>query len=178
MAASRHLLRGLVPSAEQRSLPPWVVPLNRSGLAGRVFFRGQQVEELIGVKVLTSILRTAVDGELTLSPIASLFWNVRERRLRVGWRMLVFLVMTLVVAAVDGRVQAGLAGRLPDLYEDLVRALVFALLIAAALYLASRVLDHRRMSDYGFHFSRTWWTDLGFGLVLGALLLFGVLFPL
>ena len=175
MAASRHLLRGLVPSAEQRSLPPWVVPLNRSGLAGRVFFLCQQVEELIGVKVLTSILRTAVDGELTLSPIASLFWNVRERRLRVGWRMLVFLVMTLVVAAVDGRVRAGLAGRLPDLYEDLVRALVFALLIATALYLASRVLDHRRMSDYGFHVSRTWWTDLGFGLVLGALLLFGVL---
>jgi hypothetical protein len=52
---------------------------------------------------------------------------------------------------------------------------VFALLIAAALYLASRVLDHRRMGDYGFHFSRKWWIDLGFGLVLGALLLLGVL---
>ena len=116
----------------------------------------------------------AVDGELTLSPIASLFWNVQERRLRAGWRVLVFLVMTVVVAAVDGRVEAGLAGRLPDLYEDLVRALVFALLIAAALYLASRVLDHRRMRDYGFHF-RTWWIELGFGLVLGALLQFGVL---
>jgi len=124
---------------------------------------------------LTSILQTAVDGELTLSAIARLFWNVQERRLRAGWRVLIFLVMTLVVAAVDGRVRAGLAGRIPDLYEDLVRALVFALLITAALYLASRVLDHRRMSDYGFHFSRTWWTDLGFGLVLGALLLFGVL---
>jgi uncharacterized protein len=89
--------------------------------------------------------------------------------------VLVFLVIVFLVAAVDGRVRAGLAGRLPDLYEDLVRALVFALLIAAALYLASRVLDHRRMSDYGFHFSRKWWTDLGFGVVLGALLLFGVL---
>jgi uncharacterized protein len=116
-----------------------------------------------------------VDGEFTLSPMAGLFWNVQERRLRAGCRLLIFLVMTLVVAAVDGRVRAGLAGRLPDLYEDLVRALVFALLIAAALYLASRVLDHRRMSDYGFHFSRTWWIDLGFGLVLGALLMFGVL---
>jgi uncharacterized protein len=31
------------------------------------------------------------------------------------------------------------------------------------------------MSDYGFHFGRKWWTDLGFGVVLGALLLFGVL---
>src|SRR5829696_1694731 len=83
--------------------------------------------------------------------------------------------MLLVVAAVEGRVRAGLAGRLPDLYEGLVRALVLALLIAAVLYLAGRVLDHRRMSDYAFHFSRKWWTDLGFGLVLGALLLFGVL---
>ena len=105
-----------------------------------------------------------------MSPLANLFWNAPERRLRAGWRVLVFLVILLVVAAVDGRVRAGLAGRLPDLYEGLVRALVFALLIAAALYLASRVLDHRRMSDYGFHFSRKWWTDLGFGLVLGALL--------
>ena len=54
-----------------------------------------------------------MDGELTLSPIASLFWNVQERRLRAGWRVLIVLVMTLVVAAVDGRVRAGLAGRLP-----------------------------------------------------------------
>jgi hypothetical protein len=50
-----------------------------------------------------------VDGELTLSPIASLFWNVQERRLRAGWRVLVFLVMTFVVAAVDGLVRAGCA---------------------------------------------------------------------
>ena len=114
-------------------------------------------------------------GRLTLSPIANLFWNARERRFRAGWRLLVFLGIVFLVAAVDGRVAAGLAGRLPDLYEDLVRALVFALLIAAALYLAGRVLDHRRMSDYGFHFSRKWWIDLGFGMVLGALLLFGVL---
>jgi membrane protease YdiL (CAAX protease family) len=110
-----------------------------------------------------------------LSPIANLFWNARERRLRAGWRLSVFFVVLLVVAVVEGRVRAGLAGRLPDIYEGLVRALVFALLIAAALYLASRVLDHRRMRDYGFHFSRKWWTDLGFGLVLGAVLLFGVL---
>jgi hypothetical protein len=50
-----------------------------------------------------------------LSPIANLFWKAGERRLRAGWRVLVFLVMLLVVAAVDGRVRAGLAGRLPDL---------------------------------------------------------------
>jgi uncharacterized protein len=116
-----------------------------------------------------------VDGELTLSPIPNLFWNAQEHRLRAGWRVLTFLVMLLVVSVAEGRVRAGLAGRLPDVYEGLVRALVFAVLIAAVLYLAGRVLDHRGMSDYGFHFSRKWWIDLGFGLALGALLLFGVL---
>jgi uncharacterized protein len=28
--------------------------------------------------------------------------------------------------------------------------------------------------DYGFHLSRTWWLDLGFGLTLGVVLLAGV----
>jgi hypothetical protein len=54
-----------------------------------------------------------VDGELTLSPIANLFWNARERRLRAGWRLLVFLVMLLVVAAVDGRVRGRSGGAPP-----------------------------------------------------------------
>ena len=56
-----------------------------------------------------------MDGELTLGPITNLFWNARERRLRAGCRLLVFLVMLLVVAVVEGRVAAGLAGGLPDL---------------------------------------------------------------
>jgi hypothetical protein len=63
----------------------------------------------------SAILRIAVDGELTVSPIANLFWNARERRLRAGWRLLVFLVMVFLVAAVDGRLVAGLAGRLRPL---------------------------------------------------------------
>ena len=37
--------------------------------------------------------------------------NARECRVRAGWRLLVFLVILFVVAAVDGRVVAGLAGR-------------------------------------------------------------------
>jgi hypothetical protein len=45
-----------------------------------------------------------------LSPIANLFWNARERRLRAGWRLLVFLVIVFVAAAVDGWLRAGLAG--------------------------------------------------------------------
>ena len=45
-----------------------------------------------------------MDGELTVSPIANLFWNARERHVRAGWRLLVFLVIVFLVAAVEGRV--------------------------------------------------------------------------
>ena len=106
-------------------------------------------------------------GRLTLSPIANLFWNAGERRVRAGWRVLVFLVIVFLVAAVDGRVGAGLAGRLPDLYEGLVRALVFAPADRRRVVPSGSGTRSSEDGDYGFHFSRKWWTDLGFGLVLG-----------
>jgi membrane protease YdiL (CAAX protease family) len=42
------------------------------------------------------------------------------------------------------------------------------------LWIADNWLDRRPIVDYGFHLSRAWWLDLGFGLALGALLLAGV----
>jgi membrane protease YdiL (CAAX protease family) len=40
--------------------------------------------------------------------------------------------------------------------------------------MAARWLDHRPIVDYGFHLSRAWWLDVGFGLVLGVFLMAGV----
>jgi hypothetical protein len=40
--------------------------------------------------------------------------------------------------------------------------------------MAARWLDHRPIVDYGFHLSRAWWLDLGFGLALGVFLMAGV----
>jgi uncharacterized protein len=100
-------------------------------------------------------------------------WNGREGRLRAGWRLLGFLVLLLLVAVVEDRLRVALEGRLPDLYDGVLRALAFALLIAAALLLASRILDRRRVTDFGFHLSRRWWVELGLGLGLGALLMVG-----
>lgn len=102
-----------------------------------------------------------------------LVWNEPQGRLRAGWRLLVFLVLLLVVAVAEDRLQRALAGRLPDLYDGTVRALAFALMIVALFVLASRVLDRRSFTDYGFHLSRPWWTELGLGLGLGALLMVG-----
>jgi membrane protease YdiL (CAAX protease family) len=84
---------------------------------------------------------------------------------------LVLLVLLLVVAVAEDRLQRALAGRLPDLYDAILRALAFALMIVAVLVFASRVLDRRRFTDYGFHVGRRWWIELGLGLGLGVLLM-------
>lgn len=108
-----------------------------------------------------------------MSATLGVVWNGREGRLRAGWRLLVFLGLLLLVAVAEGRLRVSLEGRLPDLYDGVIRAIVFALLIAATLLVASRVLDRRRVLDFGFHFGRRWWAQLGLGLGLGALLMLG-----
>ncbi len=52
-----------------------------------------------------------------------------------------------------------------------LQSAVMAVTGLAVLWLAARLLDHRKLADYGFHLSRRWWLDFGFGLLLGALLM-------
>lgn len=44
-----------------------------------------------------------------------------------------------------------------------------------SMWVAARFLDKRPFRDFGFHFSRTWWRDFGFGLALGGVLM-GLIF--
>ena len=116
-----------------------------------------------------------VEGDPRAGAPARVVWNQREGRLRAGWRLLGFFALLMVVAAGEGRLRSTLAGHLPDLDDAVVRALAFALMIAAVLLLAGRVLDRRRVADFGLHLSRRWWSDLARGLGLGAGLMLGVL---
>ena len=57
------------------------------------------------------------------------------------------------------------------------RTVITLLLVGLAVILLARWLDRRPWQDYGFHFSSSWWRDLGFGLCLGMILMaliFGV----
>jgi uncharacterized protein len=45
------------------------------------------------------------------------------------------------------------------------------LAITLSLLVAGRFLDHRSFADFGFHISRRWCLDFGFGLALGAVLM-------
>jgi membrane protease YdiL (CAAX protease family) len=40
-----------------------------------------------------------------------------------------------------------------------------------SVWLAGRFLDRRPFANFGFHFDKNWWADLGFGLALGAFLM-------
>jgi membrane protease YdiL (CAAX protease family) len=45
------------------------------------------------------------------------------------------------------------------------------LTVLGALWLAGRLLDRRKFVDFGFHLSRGWWADFGFGIALGGVLM-------
>jgi uncharacterized protein len=104
-----------------------------------------------------------------------LFWNRREARLRAGWRVVLFVVASGVASmALSGPGRRFLGGLLPVVYANVVEVVVLVLLIGVLLWMAARWLDRRPFVDYGFHLSRAWWLDLGFGLALGGFLLAGV----
>ena len=107
-----------------------------------------------------------------------LFWNRREARLRAGWRVVLFVVASGVAStALAGPGRRVLGRLLPVVYANVVEVVVLVLLIGVFLWMAARWLDHRPIVDYGFHLSRAWWLDLGFGLALGVFLMAGVYAP-
>jgi len=114
--------------------------------------------------------------------LVGFFWNSRERRLRAGWRLLLFVLLLVVL----GSLLLGLLVQVGEpLLDGLARALGVeasrlldvtstAIAITAAVALAGWLLDRRHFADFGFHLGRGWWLDLAFGSVLGGLLMAGI----
>ena len=114
-----------------------------------------------------------------------MFWNGTDRRLRLPWR---FVVAGIVLGILSfgvilafrpilrpvfvglGLGSFGPGGRL------LVRVVVELIVVCSFTYLVGRFLDRRRFADFGFHLSRSWWLDFGFGLVLGVALMTAIFF--
>jgi hypothetical protein len=121
----------------------------------------------------------------------TLLWNERTNRPRLPWRLLLWSV-TLLLSSLVITTVLDLALRRP--VESILvlltpggpviqaavaaRNVVFVTAQAATMigsvYLAGRVLDRRRFRDFGFEIDRSWWTDFGFGLALGAILMTSV----
>jgi membrane protease YdiL (CAAX protease family) len=123
-----------------------------------------------------------------IQTILSIFWNGEQRRPRAFWRLILqgiyfgtllavlsvsaVIVMVLFTPAAQRGALSG-SGALGILL--LLVAPLEPLLRAASVWLAGLFPDRRRFSDFGLHLSRRWWTDFGFGLALGAVLM-GLIF--
>lgn len=121
------------------------------------------------------------------------FWNPQQRRLRTLWRLVLHTILYFFLTAVFSLMITpllllnGNLGALditaPDYMQQvlvimqsypivgLTTGLAAFLGFGLSIWLAGRFLDRRRFADFGFHFNRLWWADLGFGLMLGALLM-------
>ncbi|MCK4898926.1 MAG: CPBP family intramembrane metalloprotease [Anaerolineales bacterium] len=100
--------------------------------------------------------------------VASIFWNFNEGRLRAIWRVLVTLLGTVILTFIFGAPFFMISGAGPGPYIE--KILLYAAILVS-VWLATRFLDRRRFSDTGIYMKRNWWIDLGFGLLLGALLM-------
>ena len=124
------------------------------------------------------------------------FYNSQQRRLRAVWRILIqgffYFALMLFLQTLAGSllgINAASAGvNLSDssaLQAYIVNSPLLLPLSALASLLAAwlsflaagRWLDHRRLPAFGFHFTRAWWRDFGFGLLLGAVLM-GLIFSI
>ena len=100
--------------------------------------------------------------------MTGVFWSYDERRLRVLWRLVGVGVCTVILTFIFGIPFFAASGASPAPY---VEKLVLYAAAAVAIWLATRFLDRRRSSDAGLYVKRDWWIDLGFGMVLGAILM-------
>jgi uncharacterized protein len=121
------------------------------------------------------------------------FWNRGERRFRMIWRLLgqlLFLMLVLLpLQTVVGMVAVFVLGAQalpPEGLGDLGQAQVWIMqnplwmaistltvtvAMTISVWAAARLLDRRRLAHLGLRLGRQWWADLGFGLVLGVVLM-------
>src|SRR6516165_9346138 len=97
------------------------------------------------------------------------FWNTGEHRLRALWRLILqFAVFFAVLLTFASVLTAGGKITLP---RALMAGLFYLGAGLGAAWLVARFIDRRPFADYGFHLSRSWWLDFGFGLLWGALMI-------
>jgi uncharacterized protein len=102
--------------------------------------------------------------------------NKTDNRFRAGWRilgdqLLLILFLMLFGDFATTLIKSSLTSNGMLIMDAITGILAFGL----SVWQAGRWLDHRPFVDFGFHLSRNWWVQFGFGAALGALLM-GIIF--
>ena len=118
---------------------------------------------------------------MLINNILNIFWNKDEKRLRMFWRLsltlLVFSITSSLIVVPIMVIQMLIQGGDPIQALDTSRMPGFLYMLAIFLsaiitfLIAGFLFDRRLFNDFGFHFNKSWFKDLFFGLFLGAFLM-------
>jgi membrane protease YdiL (CAAX protease family) len=97
--------------------------------------------------------------------IARIFLSADERRLRAGWRLLLHTALLVAITLLSFIAFRPL-GNFP-----MSEQIIAMISITLATWIARRFLDRRSFPSLGFRFDRHTLSDLGFGIVLPALMM-------
>lgn len=101
----------------------------------------------------------------------TIFWNIQNKRLRAGWRILIQFVLNIGLILLLGSIVSSI---LSPVIPANVRGYVLAypVMFVATLitvWLAARFLDRREFRDFGLSLSQyEWWLDFIFGVLLST----------
>jgi membrane protease YdiL (CAAX protease family) len=113
-----------------------------------------------------------------MTSLKYIFWDENTSRLRAGWRLIVQFILLVAFLACFGLLAQLFGDYVPrdplDASMSILDSAAALLSIILSVLLAGRFVDRRRFTDFGFHFDRSWWIDLTFGITLGALLQAGI----
>ncbi len=114
--------------------------------------------------------------------ITTIFWNGHEHRVRALWRQIlqfvVFFAVLTVFLTILGALLAPLKGTYNSRSSILVSILahvpfgevVSAATVLLSIWLMARFINREPFALFGFRFTRNWWIDCAFGLLLGLTL--------
>jgi hypothetical protein len=104
--------------------------------------------------------------------IKQVFYNANERRIRSSWRILMTGLFSFI-GVLFCSIAIQLIFRRP-LLMMLAGAPVVLGLVLGCVTVGGRLLDRRKLEDFGLHLEHRWFTDLAFGLALGLMLVTGI----
>ncbi len=89
----------------------------------------------------------------------NIFYNPAEKRLRSGWRVLVFTSLILISGTALNSISV----------SSLYFTIGLAVLVLFSLWIAAKYLDCRPFHEFGFSLSADWFHDLSAGVVIAAI---------